>query len=356
MKVPVIFVIAHKEFSDYLHGRQFILVLLLLIVTITLGLILGLIEYTQFIQAYSARQIEMTLSEGFSQSAIPLSPVVIFRSFKETVSLLCAIMGIIIGFDLITKEKENKSLKLLLSHPIYRDEVINGKLLGVIFTILLATGITFIITLIVLLIFGILPNITTILGLSFIMILIFLLILSYSAISISVSAIVHRASDALVISFIILILLSTIIPMMLNDQVIFTIAGTPPMPPALIIESKFNRSVVDQEAISEEVAHFEEQMQAFTERRRALESFVSLFSPTMNHQLMVDKITLGTEKTTIGVADQPDDFVKTSEVENNRENGVTLFSQIYINLFAILLFPVLFLGYAYIKFIKLDVN
>ena len=62
------------------------------------------------------------------------------------------------GFDLISKEKETKALKILLSHPIYRDEVINGKALGGLMALAIALGITFIVTFAILLISGIVPE------------------------------------------------------------------------------------------------------------------------------------------------------------------------------------------------------
>jgi len=39
-------------------------------------------------------------------------------------------LAIATGFDVVPKEKETRSLKTLLSHPVYRDEVINGKALA----------------------------------------------------------------------------------------------------------------------------------------------------------------------------------------------------------------------------------
>jgi ABC-type Na+ efflux pump permease subunit len=54
----------------------------------------------------------------------------IFQRMRWQMPLLGAILAIAMGFDLITREKESHSLKSLLSHPVFRDEIINGKALG----------------------------------------------------------------------------------------------------------------------------------------------------------------------------------------------------------------------------------
>ncbi|GEM_PF-4930676 len=40
------------------------------------------------------------------------------------------VLGIAMGVDLVTREKESKSLKSLLAYPVFRDEMINGKAPG----------------------------------------------------------------------------------------------------------------------------------------------------------------------------------------------------------------------------------
>ncbi len=49
-----------------------------------------------------------------------------------------------IGFDLISKEKEDGSLKTVLSSPIYRDALINGKAAGAIATLAITMAATFV--------------------------------------------------------------------------------------------------------------------------------------------------------------------------------------------------------------------
>jgi len=56
-------------------------------------------------------------------------------SFLTFIVLLVPIVGIILGFDAINSEKNSGTLSRLLSQPIYRDAVINGKFLAGVVTI-----------------------------------------------------------------------------------------------------------------------------------------------------------------------------------------------------------------------------
>jgi hypothetical protein len=68
------------------------------------------------------------------------------------------LLSIALGFDLITREKEEGSLKSLLSHPVYRDSVINGKLIGALSILVIVMGSVFLVTLSIMLFYGVVPN------------------------------------------------------------------------------------------------------------------------------------------------------------------------------------------------------
>ena len=56
------------------------------------------------------------------------------------VSLLVPIIGIALGFDAINGERSNGTLNRILSQPVYRDSVINGKFLAGIITMAIMIG------------------------------------------------------------------------------------------------------------------------------------------------------------------------------------------------------------------------
>jgi ABC-2 type transport system permease protein len=55
-------------------------------------------------------------------------------SFLYFITFLAPLLGIILGFDAINAERQRGTLSLLVSQPIYRDSVINGKFLAALST------------------------------------------------------------------------------------------------------------------------------------------------------------------------------------------------------------------------------
>lgn len=41
-----------------------------------------------------------------------------------------SLLGVLLGADAINRELSKGTIKVLLGHPVYRDQVINGKFLG----------------------------------------------------------------------------------------------------------------------------------------------------------------------------------------------------------------------------------
>lgn len=71
----------------------------------------------------------------------------VLPSFITFISFFIPIIGIIFGFDAINSEKNSGNLSRLLSQPIYRDSVINGKFLAGITTLsIIIASIVFIIS------------------------------------------------------------------------------------------------------------------------------------------------------------------------------------------------------------------
>jgi len=122
--------ILRKELADYFTSIRFIIFFLLILFASAAGLF----------TAYQGIR-GVSLPEGFvflglfttSGSAIP--------SLVNLVALLVPLIGIALGFDAINSERSGGTLSRVLSQPIYRDNVINGKFLAgiVTLTVMIAT-------------------------------------------------------------------------------------------------------------------------------------------------------------------------------------------------------------------------
>ena len=121
-----------KEMGDNIHSRRFLL-------------ILALVVLAGFASLYGAlSNISSAASDGefiflklftTSGSSIP--------SFVSFIAILGPFVGLALGFDAINGERNSGTLNRLLSQPIYRDSVINGKFLAgavTIFIMVLAMG------------------------------------------------------------------------------------------------------------------------------------------------------------------------------------------------------------------------
>jgi ABC-2 type transport system permease protein len=86
------------------------------------------------------------------------SPGAIF-SLVQFVAFFGPLVGLILGFDTINRERNQGTLSKLLAQPIYRDVVVNGKYLaGVILITVMILSIVLVITGLGLLIVGVIPG------------------------------------------------------------------------------------------------------------------------------------------------------------------------------------------------------
>jgi ABC-2 type transport system permease protein len=98
-------VIAQKEFADHLYSPGF-------------RILLGV--FTLII-------LSMSVEAGKNGSNIFDFG---FLDVAQAITLFLPVLGIALGFDSIIKEKNSKSLNTLLTHPVFRDNIISGKIIG----------------------------------------------------------------------------------------------------------------------------------------------------------------------------------------------------------------------------------
>lgn len=60
-----------------------------------------------------------------------------FWDVVQVIGVFFPLTGIALGYDGIIKEKNSKSLNVLLTHPVFRDNIITGKFLGISITLAL---------------------------------------------------------------------------------------------------------------------------------------------------------------------------------------------------------------------------
>lgn len=111
------FVITQKEFADNLWSPRFRVLLLM---------------FTLIIFSFSIRSGKNGLNM-FEQG---------FLDVTQIIGIFLPLMGIALGFDAIVKERKSASLNVLLTHPLFRDNIIAGKIGGGLVTLVVVVFIS----------------------------------------------------------------------------------------------------------------------------------------------------------------------------------------------------------------------
>jgi len=349
---------ARKEFSDHLRSRNFLLITGILLLICTVGLVGGITDYQKSLKNYN-EDLTAAGSDIEEQGFMPDRPSVlsVFTSVGSQLIVLGAILGIALGFDLITKEKESKSLKLLLSHPIYRDEVINGKALGSAAALLLPLGAVLAIALALLLVIGVVPD-----PMEFVLILAFgavtaLMILTYFGVALFMSTIARNSGTALVYSLIVFVVFAMLVPVTMNDTVMSTVVGDLPEFPSQLVSRSQTSSGVEASSFSIDTGsevwqQYQEAIREYEERRSAVSDVLKLFSPSLNYEAIMD--TLGGASAmsmTVTASGGGGSVVGMASMD-----PAASASGVAKNVVALIAFAGTFFGLAYFRFMRLDIR
>lgn len=122
-----------KEMADHIRSKRFLIVLCLILLT-SCASVYGAVSVLSDAVASDPDYIFLKLFT-LSGNSIP--------SFTSFIALLGPFVGLTLGFDAINSERSEGTLNRLVSQPIYRDCVINGKFLAgatVIFLMVFSMG------------------------------------------------------------------------------------------------------------------------------------------------------------------------------------------------------------------------
>lgn len=148
-------VIFKKELADHFSSYRFMI-------------LFSLICMVSLIIAY---MVSMTIKNEMQDIAKPkfvflmlfISQGGLF-SFVQFIAFFGPLIGLVMGFDLINRERNEGTLSRILAQPIYRDSVINGKFLAGVVTIsIMVFAIVLVITGLGLILMGVVPGIDEIL-------------------------------------------------------------------------------------------------------------------------------------------------------------------------------------------------
>jgi ABC-2 type transport system permease protein len=190
-------VIARKEISDLVTNRIFLL---------AVGILLAFMILAGFTAGIAYLRMGPLVIRGTSGNYIRIrEQLIIVRNLDPVIRVIGALVAITIGFNTIKRESSEGSLKVLLSYPIYRDQVILGKLLGglVVISIALASsmGVSFAVYVKVA---GFIPEVSTLINYSMLILLSIILLSGYLGLSVLLSLAFKETKTTLLVLFFIL--------------------------------------------------------------------------------------------------------------------------------------------------------
>lgn len=124
--------LAQKEFADQLQSQVYIAML-------------GIFSFIIIASAYEYGVIQGV----FIGTMTTITPGILMgmSMISYNISMFVSLLGIVLSFDTLLKEEKSGSLNVLLTHPFYRDNIITGKMLGSMMSLLFALLITVLLSL-----------------------------------------------------------------------------------------------------------------------------------------------------------------------------------------------------------------
>jgi ABC-2 type transport system permease protein len=126
--------VAHNFVSSSLKSRILLIMLGLFLFISILSVYVGTSTLRAELRAY---QEACAMIRSGGSAIIPDPPVITplstMKNSIDYVLMVGALLALFMGFDVISREQENRTLSLILTRPLYRDELLRGKVLGAVF-------------------------------------------------------------------------------------------------------------------------------------------------------------------------------------------------------------------------------
>lgn len=347
--------VATKEFSDLFTSRRFLLIFFLYLIIAVVGTGQGLERYdyalTSYNDALQAADEYRDLQElGAWWLDMPERPSVllIFDSMAGTTVTLGTLLAIAAGFDLVTREKESRSLKTLLAHPIYRDEVIVGKAFGGATALGVVVGLVLAVITAVLLVLSIVPTASEIVAILLFGAISLIFLSAWFAVALAFSTVARESGNALIFTLLIFFVISSLLPV-LGVMVGDAVAGPPPQRPEtsavevlpMMYVSNATGSYVVPGADSGQQAsarhdmlkEYQEELAVYTEKKRTVTDVITLLSPQKSYQAVAAVVSAGRE---MPLADS--------------------LNSVWAGIAGLIAFPSIFFAIAYTRFMRMDIR
>jgi len=262
--------IAEKEFKDYLTSRRFLIFFGFLLVV----MVLALVQVKLNIQ---------TLAIGPTASSESAPKVYeVMYGVTSNIQFVGAIFALALGFDAITREREDRTLKVLMSHPVFRDQVILGKLLGGAITLAFAVLVTGLVITGMLVWTGVTIDSYARLATYFLFTYVYLFL--FFTMAVAFSAYAKKSGNALMYSLVVFLALIVVITTVAPIVARAVVGPQPKAPPELQalsekIRSSKNVSLSELKKYEKIMGEYENRTMEWSRRYWKVQEYVNILSP-----------------------------------------------------------------------------
>ena len=217
-----VMIIARKEVQSVFRNRLFLTITLLFLGMSILSVYIGSTTKHAELRLYAQTIAEL---KAAGASALPTPPQIhtltILANLSEYVGIIGAILAVILGYNSLIEEKQSGGLKLLLSRPVYRDQLLSGKLVGGATVIALLLALVFVFNLFLLApIGGMWPTLGEVGRLLAFMVMSFIYMLIFLTVSVMLSVKMPNAPQVFLISLMVWVVVSFVLPQMADTQMV----------------------------------------------------------------------------------------------------------------------------------------
>ncbi len=220
MKTSII--IARKEFRAAFRNRLFLTITLLFLGLSVLSVYIGSTTKRAEMRIYNETVATLQADGATTLPAAPeIHTLTILANLIEYVSIVGAILAVTLGANTLSEERESGGLKLILSRPVYRDQLLWGKWLGNTAVLAALLGLVFLFNSVLLVgVGGIMPTAVELLRLFVFTLLALAYMLIFLSLAMFLSLRLNSSATVFLVSLVVWMVVSFVLPQMAETQMV----------------------------------------------------------------------------------------------------------------------------------------
>lgn len=221
-----ILTLALRDFKAAFRDNIFLIIIGLFVLLSIISVYIGSSTKNAELQAYQDI-VQLLKGQGATNLPSPpnIYPLSVLKNIISYVSMIGAVVAIFLGYESFSGERSSGTLKLIATRPVYRDQILTGKLLGGSMVIGILLGIILIFNMILfVLVSGMTPSINEIIRLFVFFIFAFVYMMIFYIATMYVSLKTNDSAFGFMLMMIIWLTISFVVPQLAESQRSFVYA------------------------------------------------------------------------------------------------------------------------------------